>query len=299
LAAETGTGQSMYEIEKYFSVNVQGTATLLQAILDLGKNTNIKKIIVASSRAIYGEGSYQCETHGLVYPSARTRENLDKQKYEPLCEQCSLQLVSIPTHETCMKSPTSFYGLTKQIQEESTLLFAKTHLISGIGLRFQNVYGPGQSLNNPYTGVLGVFANKARMGEDLDVYEDGLESRDFVYISDVVQATYNAMILDKPIWGAFNVGSGSSKSIADVAQIIADYYSKGSKVNITHNYRIGDIRHNNAELSRVSRSLNYRCETEFNKGIKQYLSWVDRQSIRDNEGYKQSIKELKARGIFR
>ena len=166
-AAETGTGQSMYEVEKYSHVNICGTALLLDILVNQRPKSTVSKIVVASSRAIYGEGRYKCAEHGLVNPGPRQTERMARGLFEPTCPICAADCTVAATDELSKLAPTSYYGLSKRVQEESVLLFARTLGISAFGLRYQNVYGPGQSLKNPYTGVLAVFSNLARAGLDI------------------------------------------------------------------------------------------------------------------------------------
>ena len=208
LAAETGTGQSMYEIDRYFSVNVQGTATMLDLLQNEDCAKSLRSVVVASSRAVYGEGAYRCETHGMVFSDQRGRALMSLGQFEPVCPDCGSPVSLLPTPESAPFRPMSMYGLTKQVQEQAVLLFARTRGISGFGLRYQNVYGPGQSLKNPYTGILAVFSNLARQNQPIEIYEDGLESRDFVYIDDVVEATVRSINYPGQFVGALNVGSG-------------------------------------------------------------------------------------------
>ena len=188
LAAETGTGQSMYEVSRYEQVNVAGTANLYQALAS-NPQRRVERIVVASSRSIYGEGAYRCPNEGLVYPVSRSTADKLAGHFDPLCPVCGGACDSVPTPEQAPFQPSSFYGLTKQVQEQMTLLFGDALGIPSFALRYQNVLGPGQSLKNPYTGILAVFSNLARAGSEMNVFEDGMESRDFVYIDDVVQAT--------------------------------------------------------------------------------------------------------------
>ena len=188
LAAETGTGQSMYEISRYERTNLGGTAQIFE-LLTKSRDRRVSRIIVASSRAIYGEGAYKCESDGVVYPTPRASAEKSKGLFDPLCPVCGGPCESIPTPETAPSQPASFYGLTKQVQEQTVLLFGRALEIPSFALRYQNVFGPGQSLSNPYTGILAIFSNLARNGDLIRVFEDGQESRDFVYVEDVVRAT--------------------------------------------------------------------------------------------------------------
>ena len=205
-AAETGTGQSMYEISNYTDVNVQGTANLLNFIQNNRIDT-LKKIILSSSRAVYGEGAYNCKIHGEVYPEERDEESLKLGDFETKCPICNENLELISTTEDAPFQPTSIYGLTKQVQEQLISLFIKNMNIDGYILRYQNVYGPGQSLINPYTGILAVFSNLAREGQQINIFEDGLESRDFVYIDEVVKANIICLEKESGLSGTFNIGT--------------------------------------------------------------------------------------------
>ncbi len=233
LAAETGTGQSMYEVSRYERTNIAGTA-LLYEFLSKEKRSQVGRIVIASSRAIYGEGAYRCERDGVVYPTSRSVEEKRAGRFDPLCPRCGGVCETVPTPETAPYQPSSFYGLTKQMQEQMALMFGHVLGIPTIALRYQNVYGPGQSLQNPYTGILAIFSNLARVGSPIHVFEDGLESRDFVYIDDVVRATASSMT-EKNVGGvhAVNVGSGARTTVLEVAQRINAFYGGRSEVKIT------------------------------------------------------------------
>ena len=298
LAAETGTGQSMYEIERYFSVNVQGTAILLDLLQNDSCGANVRSVVVASSRATYGEGAYLCAVHGEVYPESRGREQLSAGQFEPHCPQCGAQLRLIPTPETAPFQPMSVYGLTKQVQEQAVLLFARTRGISGFGLRYQNVYGPGQSLKNPYTGILAVFSNLARQNQGIEIYEDGLESRDFVYIDDVVEATIRSINYSDQFVGALNVGSGQATSVMTVAQEIKAYFDSSSTIKVTGAFRMGDIRHNIADVSKLEQVLGFVPGVPFKQGLSNFLGWAAEQAPEDKAAYLRSVNELAARGLM-
>lgn len=298
LAAETGTGQSMYEIEKYFDVNVQGTATLLDVLQDEGFDKNIKNFVVASSRAVYGEGAYICTVHGMTYPNQRLSKDIANGIFNPLCPICGAILDSVPTPESAPFMPASIYGLTKQVQEQAVLLFSRTRGINGFGLRYQNVYGPGQSLINPYTGILAVFSNLARQNSSIDIYEDGLESRDFIYIDDVVEATVQAVTFEGAFVGALNIGSGHATSVIDVANQVKNYFNSSSSINVTGAFRVGDIRHNVADLSISNRLLNFSPKTIFTTGLSNFLGWASDYSPEDSVAYKRSVDELTKHGLM-
>jgi dTDP-L-rhamnose 4-epimerase len=298
LAAETGTGQSMYEIDRYFSVNVQGTALLLDLLQNDPVGKSVKSIIVASSRATIGEGAYQCATHGTVYPEPRTREHMRAGAFEPQCPICSASVTLQTTRETAPFKPMSMYGLTKQVQEQAVLMYARTAGINGFALRYQNVYGPGQSLKNPYTGILAVFSNLARQNQNIDVYEDGLESRDFVYIDDVVEATVRAIYHDAPFVGALNVGSGVPTTVMQVAQAVKAFFKSESKISVTGAFRVGDIRHNIADTSALQSVLGFTPKTPFADGLNNFLSWAASEPEQDKAAYEKSVAELASRGLM-
>jgi dTDP-L-rhamnose 4-epimerase len=296
LAAETGTGQSMYEVAKYEQVNLAGTALLYDL---LGRNTDhgVERIVVASSRAIYGEGAYQCPEHGHVYPQPRMSSEKRNGLFDPVCPVCGVFCSSVPTPETAPFQPSSFYGLTKQVQEQMTLLFGQVLSIPSFALRYQNVYGPGQSLKNPYTGILAIFSNLARVGADINVFEDGEESRDFVYIDDVVRATVACVSSSEKSSYAVNVGSNERTSVMQVAQAVNHYFGGKSKVRVTGAFRDGDIRHGMADLERARVLLGYEPRVKFEDGLRSFLAWAE-ESEPELSSYERSLEEMKDRGLL-
>jgi len=298
LAAETGTGQSMYEIEQYFSVNVQGTATLIDLLQNDDCGKDVRSIVVASSRAVYGEGAYKCTVHGTVYPDERGREQMTDGQFEPVCPQCVVTVDLLPTSEKSPFMPMSMYGLTKQVQEQAVLLFARTRGINGFALRYQNVYGPGQSLKNPYTGILAVFSNLARQDQPIEIYEDGEESRDFVYIDDVIEATMRSVNYQGKFVGALNVGSGHATSVMTVAQEIKGFFESESTIGVTGAFRVGDIRHNIADVSLTKDILGFVPSVPFKHGLYKFLSWASKQPAEDKAAYTRSVNELASKGLM-
>ncbi len=298
LAADTGTGQSMYEISRYFDVNVQSTANLLDLVQNHASAAQVRTIVVASSRAVYGEGPYRCGSHGVVYPTERSSTRLAMGQFDPVCPVCEGQLTMLAVSEDAPFSPTSIYGLTKQVQEQSVLMVARARGLSGFGLRYQNVYGPGQSLKNPYTGIMAIFANLARQGRPIDIYEDGAESRDFVFIDDVVEVTVRAALYSGSYAGALNVGSGEATSVLQVAKAIIQFFESSSTLTVSGRFRIGDIRHNVAEMSEVRRVLGYEPQVRFSDGILQFLEWVITQPLEDQHAYVRAARELETKGLM-
>lgn len=297
LAAETGTAQSMYEIEKYVSVNIGGTALLLDILSNT--NHNVKKIVVAESRAIYGEGRYWSDDlEHFVYPFERSDESMKKGDFEVKYKGCKRPLKLIATSEDSEIHPNSVYGLTKQVQGQLVHMVCKNLGIDSISLRYQNVYGPGQTLSNPYTGILSIFSTRIKHGNPIEIFEDGLESRDFVYIEDVVDATI-AAIESKGLSGlAFNIGSGTAVNVKTVAKKLIECYGINVPVKVTGQYRMGDIRHNYADISLAQCKLGYTPKWNFDDGIKKFVEWVESQPIAQDK-YVESMKELKERGLYK
>ncbi|KQN24417.1 MULTISPECIES: NAD-dependent epimerase/dehydratase family protein [unclassified Sphingomonas] len=297
LAAETGTGQSMYQVEHYADVNLQGTAVLLDLLVN-ERPPALRKLVVASSRAIYGEGQYHCAEHGSIYPDARTVEAMDAGRFDPVCPTCGNAVTVEPTAEATPYGPSSFYGLTKQVQEQMVLMFAATLGVDGFAMRYQNVYGPGQSLNNPYTGILAVFSNLVRQGKGLNIFEDGEESRDFVFVDDVIDATAAVCAPDVHGVMSLNVGAGVRTSVLDVARTVIDYYGADVPVAVTGAYRLGDIRHNVADISRIQALTGFTPKWAFADGLKAFLDWAGGHEAADS-GFDKSLKELSDRQLLR
>jgi len=296
LAAETGTAQSMYEIKRYTDVNIGGTALMLD-FLSNNKN-QVQKIVVASSRAIYGEGKYYCTKDGVVYPQPRNDTDMSNGDFECKCPVCSKEVVLAATTEDSKFSPTSLYGITKQCQEQMVLTIAKSIGIPAIAFRYQNVYGPGQSLSNPYTGILSIFSTQIKNNNDINVFEDGLESRDFVYIDDVVEATFLGLKAKDNGQAVFNVGADKPINILAVAKALTKSYNSGVNVNISGNYRLGDIRHNYADLSLISKRLGFKPKVNFEQGINAFCNWVNSQEIVE-DSFQYTISELTSKGLFK
>ncbi len=295
-AAETGTGQSMYEVSRYEKTNLAGTANFFDYLARTNK-TKLQKLIVASSRAIYGEGAYQCGKDGLVYPLARSSADMREGIFEPKCPICGNLCSSVPTPESAPLRPTSFYGLTKQVQEQMFLMFGRVLGIPAYALRYQNVYGPGQSLNNPYTGILAIFSNLARVGRRIQVFEDGSESRDFVYVEDVVKATIACLDVNLQGQEAINVGSDTRVSVLHVAEEINKFFGGKSEIMVTGAFREGDIRHGVADLTKAKSLLGYRPVWDFRAGLQSFLQWA---GSHDSSGshYEDSLAELRKRGLL-
>ena len=296
LAAETGTGQSMYELEKYNDVNIMGTAHMLEILANT--QHNIQKMVIASSRAIYGEGKYLCTTHGDIFPKQRKELDMYNGEFNLKCNICNTELNLVATDEKSKIHPSSIYGINKQQQEQMVMLMGATLGIPAVGLRYQNVYGPGQSLSNPYTGILSIFSTRILNGNDLDIYEDGLESRDFVFIDDVVDATILGIEKNEANGEVFNVGSGVSITVKEIADSLKRFYNSNINISISGKFRLGDIRHNYADITKSKNLLGFSPKYNFQKGISEFVTWVKTQEIKEDE-YDKSVKELKSKGLIK
>lgn len=297
LAAETGTGQSMYEIEKYVNVNIGGTAILLDILTN--EKTDVKRVVVAESRAIYGEGRYWSdELHAFVYPDERSEETMSKGDFRVKYPGCNRPLKLVGTTEDSKIHPGSVYGITKQVQGQLVHMVCKSIGIESVSFRYQNVYGPGQSLSNPYTGILSIFSTRIKNGKGINIFEDGLESRDFVYIDDVVDATILGLIIPGISGHAFNVGTGIATDVLTVANTLKNYYGIDVPITVSGNYRLGDIRHNYADITKARSLLRFEPKWSFEKGIKQFCKWVDQQPVQEDK-YESSIKEMKDKGLYK
>lgn len=298
LAAETGTGQSMYEIQHYTDVNIGATALLLDILTN--EKHSVKKVVVASSRAIYGEGKYYNKTKNtFVYPLQRTDEDMQKGDFEvkdPQNHSDVLELVA--TTEDAIIHPTSVYGITKQVQEQLVMTVCPTIGIAGVAFRYQNVYGPGQSLKNPYTGILSIFSTQIKNGNGINIFEDGKETRDFVFISDVVYATVLGIEKETANNQVFNVGTGVATDVITVATELSNNYGIQVPITISGNYRLGDIRHNYADITKARQLLGFEPKISFKEGLKQFTDWVNTQEVEEDK-YQQSIDEMKAKGLYK
>jgi dTDP-L-rhamnose 4-epimerase len=296
-AAETGTGQSMYEIQKYTDINIGGTAIMLNLLAN--EEHTVRKVVVASSRSIYGEGRYWAEELGAyVYPNHRTEERMSAGDFEVKYKGITRPLQLVATDEDSKIHPSSVYGITKQNQEQMIMTVCPTIGIAPVALRYQNVYGPGQSLSNPYTGILSIFSTLIKNGKDINIFEDGKESRDFVFIDDVVTATILGLEKENANGQAFNVGTGEPTDVMTVANTLIKNYGADTKIKISGNYRLGDIRHNYADLTKIKALLGFEPVYNFESGIKKFTEWVMTQKIKESK-YEASIVEMKEKGLFK
>ncbi len=296
LAAETGTGQSMYEIKRYVDVNIGGTALLLDILTNI--KHHVKRVVVAESRAIYGEGKYHCEKCGDVFPTERKDEDMAQGNFDCHCPKCGGHVKLVPTTEDSAIHPSSVYGIGKQVQGQLVHLICKNVGVESVSFRYQNVYGPGQSLTNPYTGILSIFSTRIKNHKEINIFEDGKESRDFVYIDDVVDATIAGMEVPEANGYVFNIGTGVSTDVLTVAQTLSKHYGIDVPLKVTGNYRLGDIRHNYADITLAKQILGFQPKWTFDAGIKQFTEWVNRQELQ-TDNYEASLEEMKQKGLFK
>lgn len=292
-AAAVGVGQSMYQVEKYVEVNTMATAKLLDILVN--KENEVKKLIVASSMSIYGEGAYECGDCGVVYPELRTEEQLKQREWEMKCPKCGKIVRPITASEDKPLHPTSIYAITKRDQEEMCLTVGRAYGIPMVALRYFNVYGPRQSLNNPYTGVCAIFASRIKNNNPPLIFEDGLQTRDFVSVHDIVEANILAMRSSTANYEVFNVGTGKSINILEIAQTLINLYKKELKPEITDKYRAGDIRHCFADITKIKNKLGYKPKVDFEEGMKELVGWGEKEEAKDK--FKEAHEELLRRGL--
>lgn len=297
LAAETGTGQSMYEIEKYVNVNIGGTAILLDILTN--EKTDVKRVVVAESRAIYGEGRYWSdELNTFVYPDERPEETMSNGDFKVKYPGCTKPLKLVGTTEDSVIHPGSVYGITKQVQGQLVHMVCRSIGVESVSFRYQNVYGPGQSLSNPYTGILSIFSTRIKNGNVINIFEDGKETRDFVYIDDIVDATILGLTVPGISGNAFNIGTGVATDVLTVANTLKKYYGIDVPITVSGNYRLGDIRHNFADITKARKLLGFDPKWSFDAGIEQFCKWVNDQPIQEDK-YELSIEEMKQKGLYK
>lgn len=293
-AAAVGVGQSMYEISRYVGTNTQGTAELLQGILD-SKRTP-RKLIVASSMSIYGEGQYFCDgCKREAAPGIRSFEQLKLGKWELQCSNCGETLNPIPTREDKLPNTNSVYALSKRDQEQLCLIYGRTYSIPVTALRFFNIYGSRQALSNPYTGVAAIFAARLLNGQQPLIFEDGKQMRDFVSIRDIVRANMLAIERPESDGEVINVGSGRAINVMKIAEMIAGAMGQSALPVVTNKYRVGDIRHCYADLTKARDLLGYEPQVSYEKGFSELAEWLAGQNAEDKA--ETMLNELVAYGL--
>jgi dTDP-L-rhamnose 4-epimerase len=306
-AARVGVGQSMYEIDRYTDGNVNGAAVVLQAIVNSKRRP--RKMIVASSMSIYGEGAYHCAIHGAVYPKLRSAAQLAARDWEMVCPMagCGLRVRSVPTAENKPLQPTSIYAINKRDHEEMFLAIGAAYNIPVVALRYFNTYGTRQALSNPYTGVAAIFSSRMLNNNPPVIYEDGKQSRDFVHVRDIVQANLLVMNDMRADHRVFNVGTGRSVSIEEVATILLAHFEKNAHLStlskfdvqacqpeITQKFRAGDTRHCFPDIRQLC-ELGYAPTVRLEEGVTELVDWIVRQTPADH--FDQARNELNRRGL--
>ena len=289
LAAAVGVGQSMYQIQHYTEVNTLGGAVLLDLIANA--EHSVRKMIVASSMSIYGEGKYRCDEHGFVYPRLRTEEQLKARDWEMKCPHCGREVESVPTDEDKPLYPTSIYAITKRDHEEMFLSTGFAYGIPAVALRFFNTYGPRQALSNPYTGVMAIFSGRLLNDQPPVIFEDGEQARDFTHVSDIVQGLLLAMERPEADNQVFNLGTGVPTSIGQVARLLSQHLTGGRvEPRILNRFRAGDIRTCYADLSKARDLLGFEPRVPLEEGLDDLLAWVAEQQAEDR--FSQAEEEL-------
>lgn len=296
-ASAVGVGQSQYQISKYVDVNIRGTANLLDILVN--SRHRVKKVIVAASMSSYGEGTAKCEKCGIFKPQLRNLSAGKKIKensyWEIKCPSCGKVAHSIPTDENSLLDSNSIYAVTKKEQEEMCLLIGRIYGIPVVSLRFFNVYGSHQSLNNPYTGVTAIFISRIKNNKPPMIFEDGLQTRDFIWVGDVIRANILVLENEKANYQCFNIGTGTPISILDVAKTLIKLSGKKMSPLVTYRFRKGDVRHCFADTKKIRKILGFRAETSFKKGMSDLLKWSN--SVSANDRFDTVINELKKRKL--
>jgi dTDP-L-rhamnose 4-epimerase len=282
LAAETGTGQSMYEIARYNRINTLGTANILQVLAN-DPARSVQRIVLGSSRSVYGEGAYRCsvcaDADARVFPAGRTIDRLRSGLWSPVCPRCDADVVACPTHEDDPVRPNSIYAATKLAQEDIVRVGCTSLGLGYCIFRFQNVYGEGQSLMNPYTGILSIFSTRIRRGLPLGIFEDGFESRDFVHVDDVVAAIAAAVEPERSVNAIINVGTGVGTSVLSLAEALVTAFGGSSLIKITGEFRVGDIRHNIADIGRLRKEFGFEPRVGLVEGLRRFAEWVQSEPL--------------------
>jgi dTDP-L-rhamnose 4-epimerase len=295
-AAAVSIGQSMYQIDRYVDVNTRGTALLL----DLLVNTkhHVQKVLVASSIGVYGEGAYRCDVHGPVAPVIRPEEQLAGRDWEQKCPVCRQPVESIPTPEDKALYRDNIYSMTKYHQEEMVLLIGKTYGIPAVAPRFFNVYGPRQSLSNPYAGVAAIWLSRLLNGKRPVVFEDGGQLRDFVSVHDVVECLVLMLEQSGADYLPVNVGSGETVTILEIARMLNRILGTSIEPDVTQAGRKFDIRHNTADITRARTLLGFQPKVPLEDGFRELVEWAKTTPDVAADFFDKALDELKQKGLL-
>ena len=278
LGGIVGNGESMVNVRKAIDSNPGGTATLLEALI--ARRDRIRRVVVASSMVVYGEGTYRCGEHGTVVPWLRPAVRLRQRRWDPPCpvDGCDRELEPVPVREDAALRPVSVYGISKRDTEELALVLGQAYGIEAVALRYLNIYGPRQALANPYTGVAAIFSARLLAGRAPRVFEDGGQIRDLVHVSDVVAATLAAMDAPRAPGRAFNVCTGRRIRIAELASRLCGLLRPELEPEVTGEFRAGDIRHCFADPSRARELLGFEARVRIEDGLPELVEWVASQT---------------------
>ena len=293
-AAAVGVGQSMYEIERYVSVNALGAAVVLEEVV--ARRGRIRRLVVASSMSIYGEGAYEAASGERLHPGLRPEADLAARRFEMVGPD-GVELRPVPTPEDKPLQPTSIYAVTKRDHEEMFLAVGAAYGIPTVALRYFNIYGTRQALSNPYTGVMAIFSSRLLNRHRPMIFEDGLQSRDFVHVTDIVRANLLALERDEAAGRVYNVGTGRPTSVLRVAELLAEQLDFSEKPDVVGKYRAGDIRHCYADIGRIARELGFEPRVSLEEGMRELLTWLRSQKATDQ--VERAARELEARGLTR
>ena len=296
LGGIVGNGESMVNVRKAIDSNAGGTATLLEEVIR--RRDRIRRVVVASSMVVYGEGSYRCTEHGIVAPGLRPVERLSERRWEPPCpvDGCDAELEAVPVREDATLRPVSVYGISKRDTEELALVLGQAYGIEACALRYLNIYGPRQALGNPYTGVAAIFSARLLSGRAPRVFEDGGQIRDLVHVSDIVRATFAAMESPEAPGQAFNVCTGARVGIGELAGRLSELLAPELRPEVTGEFRAGDIRHCFADPSRAREVLGFEAAVSLEEGLPELVDWVARQSDVDERG-DEALAALRDAGL--
>ena len=294
-AAMVGVGQSQYQPKRYVDVNTGGTANLLDILVN--SEHDVKKLIVASSMSIYGEGAYECEVCGVVNPEVRDSEQMSKGDWEVYCPSCGKPLKPVPASEEKKLQSNSIYAITKKDQEEMCLNIGGSYGIPTVALRYFNVFGPRQSLSNPYTGVVAIFLSRIKNNNPPLIFEDGLQSRDFISVHDIVDANLLAMESAAADYEYLNVGAGRQITIIDIAEILAKLLDSDVKPDVVGGFRKGDVRHCFSDISKIRDKLGFKPKMDFDEGLKELIEWST--GVNADDKVEEATEELRSKGLLK
>jgi len=292
-AAMVGVAQSMYQVSRYVEVNALGTANLLDILVN--RKHKVRKLIVPSSMSTYGEGAYDCPGCGRVSPKLRTEEQMASGDWEVHCPSCGKIAVPLPTPETKLQEINSIYALAKKDQEEMTLNIGVTYRIPVVALRYFNVFGPRQSLSNPYTGVAAIFMSRLKNNHPPVVFEDGLQSRDLISVHDIARANLMVMEDERADYGVFNVGAGRQITVRGLAETLAEVMGVEIAPDVLGKFRKGDVRHCFADIAKIRAAVGFEPAVSLDEGMKELIAWSE--SAASSDMVDKATRELVEKGL--